>query len=470
MTPLVPIMLFGWVPVVLVLFATLPPRRAVIVAFLGAWMFLPQYNAYHIPGLPAYTKTFATCAGVLFSAVIFDVRSISQFRPRWFDLPMLVWCLVPLPSAILANIGVKEGTLGVFTETVAWGMPYLIGRMYFSDLTGLRELAFAVFLGGLVYTPLVLLEVRLSPQLHSWVYGFHQHDFGQARRGEGWRPTVFMQHGLAVATFMGSAALAGMALWLSKSVRAVRGVPIFWLVIGLLVTSVVCKSVGATVLTLVGVLAFLTARTLRSGWPVYAVLAIPVAYMVSRTVGGWSGQGLLDLAGEVAPDRVSSLRTRIISENGLWAGVQTDLLFGGSRFRWGGEAVEGGGRIIPDGLWIIALGKRGVVGLVSMTLAILLPAVMFVRHWKPSTWMHPLVSPSIVWCLLLALYMADCLSNAMLNPIYMLAAGGLPLAAEQARAVLDRPRARPDVPRGRGRPISIAASGQGTSNQFRAVK
>lgn len=450
MTPLVPIMLFGWVPVVLVLFATLQPRRAVIVAFLGAWMFLPQYNEYHIPGFPAYTKTFATCAGVLFSAAIYDIRSISEFRPRWFDLPMVAWCLVPLPSAMLANIGFKEGMLGVVTETVAWGMPYLIGRIYFSNLVALRELAIAVFFGGLVYTPLVLLEIRLSPQLHSWVYGFHQHDFGQARRGEGWRPTVFMQHGLAVATFMGSATLAGLALWTSKSVRAVRGVPIAWLVLGLFVTSVVCKSVGATVLTLVGVLAFLSVRAFKSGWLVYAVLGIPVAYMISRTVGGWSGSELLELAGEFAPDRVSSLRTRIVSENGLWAGVQTDLLFGGSRFRWGGEAVEGGGKIIPDGLWIIALGKRGIIGLTAMTLAILLPAAMFVRHWRPTTWMHPLVSPSIVWCLLLALYMADCLSNAMLNPIYMLAAGGLPLAAEQARTLLARPREVPGASHGTG--------------------
>ena len=57
-------------------------------------------------------------------------------------------------------------------------------------------------LGGLIYVPLCLFEVRMSPQLHNMVYGFAQHSFGQTVRGGGWRPMVFMQHGLAVGLFM----------------------------------------------------------------------------------------------------------------------------------------------------------------------------------------------------------------------------------------------------------------------------
>ena len=39
---LTPISMFGWIPVVLVLFAILPARRAVIFSFLFAWLFLPM--------------------------------------------------------------------------------------------------------------------------------------------------------------------------------------------------------------------------------------------------------------------------------------------------------------------------------------------------------------------------------------------------------------------------------------------
>ena len=61
MTILVPITLFGWVPCVLLLFLWLPPRRAVITAFLAGWLFLPAAT-FQLPGIPDYSKMMATCA------------------------------------------------------------------------------------------------------------------------------------------------------------------------------------------------------------------------------------------------------------------------------------------------------------------------------------------------------------------------------------------------------------------------
>ncbi len=43
-----------------------------------------------------------------------------------------------------------------------WVNPYLIGRIYFNDLASLCELSIRILLGGLVYMPLGLLEIRLS--------------------------------------------------------------------------------------------------------------------------------------------------------------------------------------------------------------------------------------------------------------------------------------------------------------------
>ena len=41
----------------------------------------------------------------------------------------------------------------------------------------------------------MLLEVRLSPQLNIWIYGFFQHNFDQMMRYGGFRPIVFLPHG-----------------------------------------------------------------------------------------------------------------------------------------------------------------------------------------------------------------------------------------------------------------------------------
>src|SRR5438105_15401416 len=95
---LVPLTLFGWIPCVLALFALLPPRRAVITAFLAAWLFLPMAG-YKVPGLPGYTKMSATALGVLMGAAIFDTDRLLAFRPRWIDVPRILWRTSPFASS-----------------------------------------------------------------------------------------------------------------------------------------------------------------------------------------------------------------------------------------------------------------------------------------------------------------------------------------------------------------------------------
>src|SRR4051794_28700009 len=128
---LVPFTLFGWIPVCLFMFMLLPPRRAVIYAFLLAWLFLP-IAGYGIHGLPDYTKMSATCAGVLLGALIFDSDRILGFRPKWIDIPMIVFCTSPMISSYLNGLGLYDGCAEIVRQIVTWGLPYLIGRVYFN--------------------------------------------------------------------------------------------------------------------------------------------------------------------------------------------------------------------------------------------------------------------------------------------------------------------------------------------------
>jgi len=145
MNILVPIMMFGWIPIVIGLFSRLPPRRAVITSFLFAWMFLPMAE-YPIPGLPDYTKMSATCWGVLIAALIFDSNSIFSFRFKIIDIPMIVWCLCPALSSLSNDLGLYDGISESLAQTVTWGFPYFIGRIYFNDLESLKEFHFGIFM------------------------------------------------------------------------------------------------------------------------------------------------------------------------------------------------------------------------------------------------------------------------------------------------------------------------------------
>lgn len=445
--------MFGWIPVVLFIFATLPPRRAVIASFLIAWLFLPLAS-YSISGLPDYTKMSATCAGVLMATVLFDPARFLSFRLHWADLPVLAWCCVPMMSSLSNGLGPYDGFSATLGQTVKWGFPYFIGRLYFSDWNGLKELAIGIFIGGLVYVPLCLWEIRMSPQLHYQLYGFRVGGFHETYRFGGWRPLVFMYTGLMVSMWMVAASLTGFWLWWSRTLpRRVNGIPTLWLVAALLITTVLCKSLGALALLCVGIGALVATKWTRSRIWVAGLLVIPVLYMTARTAGDWSADELVNAAAMISEDRAASLETRLTMEDRLTEKALRQPVFG-----WGGwgrnrvyDTRSGVDITITDGLWVLALGVNGVVGLAALTGAQLMPIVLLLRRIPARLWSQPMVAAAPVLALLLALYAIDNLMNAMVNPIYMLVAGGL-------TATLVRVRLRQPVTRMRAMPHAVHAS------------
>ena len=73
------IVLCSAIPMILLLFAWLPPRRALIAATIISWLFLPN-ALYAIPGFPDYSKTSATTAGTFLGALLFDSSRLMRFR------------------------------------------------------------------------------------------------------------------------------------------------------------------------------------------------------------------------------------------------------------------------------------------------------------------------------------------------------------------------------------------------------
>lgn len=424
MSILVPVILFGWIPVVLALFLLLPPRRAVIAATLFAWLFLPMAG-YTVPGLPDYTKSTATSYGILIGVVLFDAARLSAFRPKLVDLAMVAWCLVPMASSITSGLGVYDGASAMVHQTITWGLPYFVGRLYFSDLPSLRELAIGIFVSGLVYIPFCLYEVRMSPQLHAMVYGFAQHDFAQTIRYGGYRPMVFMQHGLAVGLWMCMATLAGFWLWRTKVIRAVWNVPMWALVGGLAVTAVLAKSAGALMLLAIGLGALMATRWLKTALPVVILIAIPPAYLGARILAGWNPEPVVEIIRSVDEERAGSFEFRTMMEDRLVDRSLQRPLFG-----WGGwgdfmQVRDEQGRVIVDSLWIIVLGQNGLVGLTAAFTILLMPAVLLLRRTRFKYWDHPAIAPASALTMIVLLFAMDCLANYMFNPVFVMTAGGL---------------------------------------------
>lgn len=426
MNLLVYITMFGWIPVVISLFARFKPRHAVIVAFLSAWLFLPLAS-FPIKGLPDYTKMSATCWGIFLSACFFDQKRFLSFKPGLIDIPIIMWCICPLFSSLNNNLGVYDGLSESLNLIVTWGFPYLIGRLYFNDLESQRELAVGILVGGLIYIPLCMIENVMSPQLHRWVYGYHQASFAQTFRMGGWRPMVFMRHGLMVGVWMMSASLISFWLWKTGALKNIGRIPAIWAVLALFTTSVLVRSTGAIMLLMMGVGFLVAIKVSRSKLIVVCLILIPILYISTRSTGVWDGYNLqIFVAENISYDRAMSLWTRMDFENMLAEKALERPVFG-----WGGWGRSriydelGNDITLSDGLWIIIFGKHGLFGLAFFTMVFLLPICIFLRNYPAASWSLAKVAPGAVLSLLIGLYMIDNLLNAMINPIFTAVAGGL---------------------------------------------
>jgi hypothetical protein len=310
---------------------------------------------------------------------------------------------------------------------MVWGVPYVLGRVYFGDLVGLRGLAVWVFTAGVLYVPFCLFECAISPQLHFMTYGFYQHDFTQVIRMGGYRPMVYMQHGLAVGMMMTASSLAGLWLWWTGSLKALFKLPIPIPLLAVTATTVAVKSSGALALLLLGIGILFATRLLKNYVIVILLCAAPFAYMAARSVGGWEGESFLSMVEQTMErERALSLQCRFDNENMLLKKAMQKPMFG-----WGPNgrnlvtAADGTIESIPDGLWVIAIGSDGIVGLIALFTALLFPVVLVKRRFPGAAWSNPMLAGVAVFAVLLTLHAMDNLMNAMLNPLFILGLGGL---------------------------------------------
>jgi hypothetical protein len=476
------IVLVVWLGLAPLLFLTRLPRHVVVAALVVfGLLFLPEVSdsmpvdegqtvaALAIPGL-TLTKYKVVSLAVLLGLVLSNPAELAGIRLSWVDLPMIAWCIWPFLSASTAPpppddiAWWKDGLYQTISQSLHWGVPYFAGKRYFSNYAALRDLVGVYLVGAALYLPLCLFEVRMSPQLHFHVYGFMQHSFLQAVRFGGFRPMVFMHHGLAVSFFMVAATLIAFWLWWTAAARWLPArvlqkhpalFPLF--LAALFVTAALSKSTGALALGMAGAGVLFVSARLKTRWPVIGLLIVPFVYISVRTTDAWSGADLVPLLEQVVgPDRAESFAFRQHNEDLL-----IEKAFEGPALGWGGWGRNyvcdrrGKPITVPDGLWIIALGQYGMGGLLDLYVAMLLPVVRFLWLQPPAAWSRPWCACAAAGAMIVALHMLDNLLNGMHNPVFILMAGalaGLPRvavpASATAQALLPRPRMpRPFVPR-----------------------
>jgi hypothetical protein len=421
----VPIAVAVFALAIVACFSSLAPRRAVLYTMLGGWLFLPHFHdSCGIPYLTSKLMVVGTLT--LLGSLAFDSGRWIGLSLRPMDVLVAVMCASPFATALSNDLGAKEALSATLETTLEWAPAYLLGRTYFGTPRGLRDYASAFVAAGFVYIPFCLWEVRMSPNLHYWTYGFSSWRFDQSIRYGGYRPAVFMQHGLAVGMFMAMATLTAYWLWRTKARQRVGFIPLGWGWIGLCATTILCKSTGAIALLAAGVAVLEGTRRLRISLLVLLLASAPAAYCAAR-IGGWSPLAIVDIVrGTTDEDRARSLAYRNQNEDLLVRKAMQRPVLGWGRFARSFVLDEQGHIVsVPDGRWVIVLGVAGLVGLIALGAALLLPTLIVLQSCPARYWADPRVASAAAVAVAVLLWAIDDLLNDMRTPIVPAIVGAL---------------------------------------------
>ena len=433
----------------LIFFASMSLPAALIVTIVGGYLFLPEQMAFDLPVLPPLDKnTIPTVTALVLTAWAASKMPNSVQKGYLPRHPVVLGLFVMLFIGVVGT-GLTNGDPVFFQERwrdavrlpglrtwdlLAAGLvmvmtilPFLLGRKYLATPEAQLKAMKAYILLALSYTVLALIEIRLSPQMNTWVYGFFPHSFAQHIRGGGFRPLVFLNHGLWLAIFFTTAiiATAGLARSLPDGKeRTLFMLAMFWI----LATLTLSRSLGALLIALI-FLALLTQpqRILHIG--ILGIVAIVICYPLLRSAGLIPTGALLDFAARISPERAQSLGFRLTNEQTIMDHALERPFFG-----WGGwgrntaeVVVETGKRAVPDGRWTISFGHGGYVRFLSEFGLLVVGILGAVLSRKPVSFTTTTVAA------LLAANIFDLLPNGTLTTLTWLWAGALAGRMELAR-------------------------------------
>jgi len=380
-----------------VLFLMRPVRAALVVA-LGAEMFLPELVTLKVPFMPPLDKHNLPYLCILVACLLRCPRRVTRLpKERWMvvlALLMLVGGVItgltngdslvfgPGGEVFIRGLNLKDGLYMGIAGFVTTLLPMYLGYALFRKREDLNDLIAALAIAGLVYLPFAMVELRMSPQWHRWIYGYAQHDFLQTIRWGGYRPMVFMSHGLALARFLLASVICLVIL--ARARRFLFGLPIRLLAWTQFLVLVACKSTGAIVFALVGVPIVALVKPKRQVL-VAALLAFAIVlYPALRSSGLFPVAPILEAAGAVQTDRADSLAFRFINEDALLARARQRIFFGWGEYDRNAIRDEAGRKSsVFDGYWIIRLSVNGIVGFIAAFGPLLIP-VLWARRLMPS--------------------------------------------------------------------------------------
>lgn len=365
-------MLCAWPVISFFFYRRFDTVTATFLTIVGGYLVLPVKTNIDFPLIPAFDKQSIPAISAFVGCVfIHKVKLTLLPKDKIAKILVIALLVVPFFTVVtngepffngaywIQGMSLYDTISGIMRQYLLL-LPLILASQIFTKKEDLLLLCKLMVLSGLFYSLFIMVEVRLSPQLHTWIYGFFPHSFAQQMRMGGFRPVVFLGHGLTVAIYMFACFACACVLWKSK-MRVVKSIPPWVVMVYLLFILLACKSVGTLVFggALLSLVLLNNVRLMRVC--TNFILVIVIFYPALCMFNLFPHKKLIEFFMGINPDRAGSLAFRFYNEGLLLQHAQEKILFG-----WGAWGRNRFVDSVSDGRWIIEFGQFGVFGFFSL--------------------------------------------------------------------------------------------------------
>ncbi len=304
-------------------------------------------------------------------------------------------------------------------------IPFFLAKRFLATPESHLLLLKSLCIAGVVYSFPIIFEARMSPQLHTWFYGYFPYatQFIQHMRpGGGFRPLVFFEHGLLLGIFIAITVISSISVWREK---AGEEGSFLWLLSSfwLLVTLVIGKSLGPLVLTILFIPIVLFTKPKFQILISTVIAAIVLIYPLLRDINLIPTETIYNYALKISEVRADSLQFRLSNEDILLERARERPITGWGS--WGRpevrDAITGRTISVWDGVWIITISTYGWLGYIAQFGLLTLPIFMLVKNNGAQEYSSPTAGLAII----LSLNLIDLIPNASATPLLYLVCGAL---------------------------------------------
>ena len=408
-------------------------RKEVIPAtfwtIVGGYLLLPVGVDIDFPLIPSMNKETVPAIMAFIGCKYIAKEDIKILPPKGIERNLILLFFLGAVGTVLTNGDPIEDTSGflpglsyrdVFSVVMAklfLLLPFTIAIQLIKTSDDQTQLFKLIVLAGLLYSILIVFEIRISPQLHNWVYGFFPHTWGQQVRYGGFRPVVFLGHGLKVSMFV--VMVMGAAITLSRVKIQLSRPPNLVIILYLIFILFISKGFGSMIL---GIIILLTIGFFKPAiiYLVSIVIAlISITYPFLCFVDMFPHQLVIEIIESINSAQAGSLQFRFNHEIALLDRATERFVFG-----WGAWGRNRLGDSVVDGYWIGLIGMYGITGFMAIF------GLMFVAIWKARLSLNYLSGNNDKFLLsslslMVSLIMVDQIPNHSENPFFWFLTGSL---------------------------------------------